>query len=75
MNLADMRSGIVLRVIGYAADTPYTERLKKLGLVNGTEFTILRRAPLGDPIQIALRGYSLALRPSEATDLLFEVAS
>ena len=45
------------------------------GLVPGTQVTVLRRAPLGDPLEIRLRGYSLALRPSEAASLKFEVLS
>ena len=38
-----------------------------------TGAVILRRAPLGDPMEIRLRGYSLALRPGEANALQFEV--
>jgi Fe2+ transport system protein FeoA len=37
-----------------------------MGLVPGTRFTLVRRAPLGDPIEISLRGSLLSLRRSEA---------
>ncbi len=38
-----------------------------MGLLPGTELRVVRRAPLGDPIEIRLRGYSLSLRKSEAS--------
>ena len=57
------------RVLGYRADSPYVAQLQRLGLVPGTEIQVIRRAPLGDPMEIRLRGYSLALRPSEAAAL------
>ena len=53
-------------------NAPYARQLLRLGLTPGTELTVARRAPLGDPIQIVFRGYSLALRPSEADALLLQ---
>lgn len=41
---------------------PSTPRLMQMGLVPGTQFEVLRMAPLGDPIVIRVRGYTLALR-------------
>jgi Fe2+ transport system protein FeoA len=41
-------------------------RLREMGLVPGTRLTLVRRAPLGDPIEISLRGSLLSLRRSEA---------
>ncbi len=64
--------GTRVRVIGYSSNSEYIQQLKRLGLVPGTELEILRKAPLGDPVEIHLRGYSLALRPSEADDLIVE---
>jgi ferrous iron transport protein A len=37
-----------------------------MGLVKGAEFKVVRKAPLGDPIEIELRGYRLTLRGAEA---------
>lgn len=71
--LSELEVGDTARVQGYQADNDYVARLVRLGLIPGTELTIKRRAPLGDPIQISFRGYSLVLRPAEATDLLLEV--
>ena len=70
--LAQLAVGSTVTVVGYRQDSAYTAQLRRLGLVPGTELTVARRAPLGDPIEIRLRGFSLALRPSEANDLLLQ---
>lgn len=41
-------------------------RLRELGLVPGTRIRVVRRAPLGDPIEVAVRGSRIAMRRSEA---------
>jgi ferrous iron transport protein A len=41
-------------------------RLREMGLLAGTRLTLVRTAPLGDPLEIKLRGYLLTLRKSEA---------
>jgi len=60
-------SGVVreFRVVGAAAI-----RLREMGLLVGTRLTLVRTAPLGDPIEIKVRGYSLTLRKSEAEHIL-----
>lgn len=70
--LSDLNVGDTVRVKGYLTDSDYVARLIRLGLIPGTLLTVKRRAPLGDPIQISFRGYSLVLRPAEAGDLLLE---
>jgi ferrous iron transport protein A len=70
--LSQLKIGDTARVVGYQADTDYSARLMRLGLIPGTELEVKRRAPLGDPIQIQFRGYSLVLRPAEAHHLLLE---
>ncbi len=47
-------------------DTEITSRLIEMGLVKGAEFEMVRRAPLGDPLEIKLKGFLLSLRLSEA---------
>ena len=49
-------------------------RLREMGLLTGTQVTLVRTAPLGDPIEIKLRGYHLTLRKAEAEHVLVEVA-
>ena len=50
----------------YAGESALQGRLKELGLVKGTKVVVERYAPLGDPIEIRVRGYHLAIRKQDA---------
>lgn len=50
-------------------------RLFELGLVVGTQIEVLRYAPLGDPVEIRVRGYNLSLRRHEADAIMVEPAA
>lgn len=67
--LAPGEAGRVLRVEG---DPSVRHRLQEMGLIRGTEVRFVRAAPLGDPIEIRVRGYSLSLRRKEAEAVLVE---
>lgn len=61
------------RIVGYEKTTGgYKGRLLAMGLTPGTEFTVIRHAPLGDPIEIKVRGFNLSLRRHEADVLCIE---
>lgn len=47
-------------------------RLREMGMLPGTALTLVRTAPMGDPIEIKVRGYSLTLRKSEADHVMVE---
>ena len=71
--LRDMKVGETGKVSGYAkGTTAYRERLLAMGLTRGTEFTVERIAPMGDPVEIQLRGFALTLRKDEASALMVE---
>ena len=72
LSLSHLKPGEWARVAGYAHQSPYSHNLLRLGLIPGTRFEVKRRAPLGDPIEIAFRGFSLTLRPAEADCLVLE---
>ena len=74
LRLRDLHPGEQARVLGYAQASSYSRRLTHLGLTKGTPLLVKRRAPLGDPVEIRLRGYSLTLRAAEADCLLLEKA-
>jgi ferrous iron transport protein A len=63
-------SGIIA---GYEGEQELHYRLRELGLVRGTRIKIKRCAPLGDPMEILLRGYSLSLRRQDASKILVEL--
>ncbi|HEX2853235.1 MAG TPA: FeoA family protein [Opitutaceae bacterium] len=50
-------------------------RLREMGLIVGTNLTLIRTAPMGDPIEIKIRGYHLTLRKAEAEHVLVEPAA
>ncbi len=65
--LKALKVGERARVIGFAAGCPgYRHRLLTMGMTPGTELIVTRLAPLGDPIEVEVRGYSLSLRKDEA---------
>ena len=70
--LSDLNPGDRARVAGIAPQSPYGQKLLRLGLIPGTSFQVKRQAPLGDPVEIGFRGFSLALRPAEADCLRIE---
>lgn len=65
-HLADVKIGSSVRVAGIDGDDSLSVRLMEMGLTPGVDVSVLGTAPLGDPIEIELRGYRLSLRKSEA---------
>lgn len=66
MSLAAMAPGARARIRGIRCCGPLSCRLMEFGLIEGTEVELVRRAPLGDPLQIRLGDFDLSLRSSEA---------
>jgi Fe2+ transport system protein FeoA len=64
--LADLAPGADAVIDRVEAASSVGERLRDLGFLPKTPIRVLRRAPLGDPIEYELRGYRLCLRSSEA---------
>lgn len=72
-SLSDMQPGEVGRITGYnPGDAAYRRKLLSMGLTPNTYFQVVRRAPLGDPIQIRVHAYYLSLRQAEASALKIE---
>ncbi len=73
ISLKNLAVGDLGKIIGFdKAGKVYRKRLLAMGLTPGTEFSITRFAPMGDPVEIKLRGFSLTLRRDEAAILLIE---
>jgi len=73
MNLSELQIGEKGRITSIKpGEKYYREKLLSMGLLPGTEFTIARVAPLGDPIELAVRGFALSLRRDEAAILQVE---
>jgi ferrous iron transport protein A len=62
--------GIIERVDSAASSI--RQRLLEMGLTKGTDIEIIRFAPMGDPIEISVRGYRLSLRRVEAESVIIQ---
>ncbi|MCQ2069969.1 MAG: ferrous iron transport protein A [archaeon] len=67
MKIKDMKQGDTATVVNVSGEGQLRKRIMDLGLTKGTEIKIVRIAPLGDPIEIELRGYRLTVRKTESS--------
>ena len=70
VKLDQLKAGEHGTVAGYEGEEDLHYRLKELGLVRGTAVVVKRFAPMGDPMEIVLRGYSLSIRKQDAEKIL-----
>ncbi|MDF2503744.1 ferrous iron transport protein A [Clostridium sp.] len=61
-----------VKVIQVDPQSRIRRRIMDMGIVRGTEITVSGKAPMGDPIELLVRGYNLSLRKSEAKDITVE---
>jgi ferrous iron transport protein A len=73
LDQAPLRAPMRVRRVG--GDRAFRRRLMELGLVPGTEVSLVQFAPLGDPLEIEARGCRLSIRRAEAAELLVEDAA
>lgn len=73
MQFDNLKRGDRARITGFdgLSDT-YRNRLLSLGLTPGTEIVIAHIAPLGDPVEIVVRGFRLSLRREEAAGVVVD---
>lgn len=71
--LSEICPGMRGRIAFVSGKGPIRKRLMEMGLTSDTRFEVIRTAPLGDPIEIKIRGYCLSLRKSEAENIEVEV--
>lgn len=64
--LDELENGSCGIVVSVKGETEVRRRLLEMGFCNGARVEVVRRAPLGDPIQFRLRGYHLSLRNEQA---------
>lgn len=70
VSLHEMKPGESARVIGFIkGERDYRQRLLAMGLTPGAVFSVTRVAPLGDPVEIRVRNFTLTLRKAEASVL------
>lgn len=74
IKLSELAVGASAVIREFPKADPASIRLHEMGLLVGTRVTLVRTAPLGDPLEIKLRGYHLSLRKSDADYVLVEPA-
>lgn len=70
--LVAVEPGESARVLQIEGDDRASSRLMDLGLIRGTTIRVIRVAPLGDPIEVSVRGFMLTLRRTEAERVMVE---
>ena len=68
--LKDAKPGEVVRVGKLLGEGALKRRIMDMGLTKGTEIRVRKVAPLGDPVEITVRGYELSIRKSEAENII-----
>lgn len=66
MTLGDAKVGSTVVVTKIEGDSAYKRRIMDMGITKGCEIYIRKVAPLGDPVEITIRGYELSLRKQDA---------
>ena len=71
-NLKEAKIGEPVRVVKIHGEGAIKRRIMDMGLTNGVEVYIRKVAPLGDPIEVTVRGYELSLRKADAEQIEVE---
>ena len=71
-SLRDAKVGENLKVVKIKGDGPTKRRIMDMGITINTDIFVRKVAPLGDPVQISLRGYELTIRKHDAENIMVE---
>ena len=66
MTLKDAQVGSTVKVVKIHGESAYKRRIMDMGITKGSEIFIRKVAPLGDPVEVTIRGYELSLRKADA---------
>lgn len=70
--LKDVKCGQTVRVKKIQGEGPVRRRIMDMGITKGSEIYVRKVAPLGDPVEINIRGYELTLRKFDAEMIIVE---
>ena len=78
MNLREVQVGDTARVVKVHGEGPVRRRIMDMGITKGQQIYVRRVAPLGDPVEVTVRGYELSVRKADCemveVELVGEVA-
>lgn len=72
MTLAELKQNTLSRISGFTKEGEALGRLHRMGVIPGAEATLLRTAPLGDPMQVRIGGTLLSIRKRDAHQIQVE---
>jgi ferrous iron transport protein A len=72
LRLSELETGRRARVVNVEADAAIRRRLMEMGIPRGEALTVEKVAPLGDPMELVVRGYHLSLRREESACIRVE---
>jgi ferrous iron transport protein A len=70
--LAELKPGERCTVVAVRGEADAARRMMDMGLIRGTAVEVMRVAPMGDPMEVRLRGFMLTLRRTEAEHITVE---
>lgn len=70
--LRDVPCGQTARVSRLQGEGALKRRIMDMGITKGTEIYVRKVAPLGDPVEVTVRGYELSIRKGDAANILVE---
>ncbi len=70
--LKETKCGETVTVIRLGGEGALTRRIMDMGITKGTSIFVRKVAPLGDPVEITVRGYELSIRKGDAENILVE---
>ncbi len=70
--LKEAKIGETVTVVKLTGEGPVKRRIMDMGLTKGTQVYVKKSAPLGDPIELTVRGYELSIRKAEAENVIVE---
>ncbi|MBW8002280.1 MAG: ferrous iron transport protein A [Planctomycetes bacterium] len=73
IGLNKVKPGQTATVVSIKGRSSINKRIADMGVIPGTAIKVNRVAPLGDPIEIIIRGYHLSLRKKEAANIIVEL--
>jgi DtxR family transcriptional regulator, Mn-dependent transcriptional regulator len=73
VTLDKLRPGIRAKVLKIAAKGAIRQRIMDMGITSGSEIVVEKVAPMGDPIEVTIKGYALALRGAEANGVIVQI--
>ena len=72
MTIKDMKTGQTATILKVGGEAALRQHFLDMGLIQGAEVTVIKYAPMGDPIEIRVRGYELTLRVEDGQKIQVE---